>query len=184
PGPGAGAAALEALEVVEGFFPGTGTGGGSFPGYVPWMFDAAAQATQTAGGWTRPVDARHPVSAHYGTPGGWQAGYHTGVDFALPEGEPVYAVGPGTVVLAGTSGDYGETVVTRMRDGHHVLYAHLSAVEAAVGDELRGGERIGASGNTGRSTGPHLHFEVRSGREYGTDIDPLDYLRRNGVAID
>ncbi|NJP68927.1 M23 family metallopeptidase, partial [Streptomyces spiramenti] len=161
-------------------------------GFVPWPYGQAVAAVVTAAvtdgpvsatGWTRPVDSHHPVSAEYGTPGSWQAGYHTGVDFALPEGEPIRSVGPGTVVVAGDSGDYGETVVVRMEDGHHVLYAHLSSVAVAVGDTVRGGQEIGKSGNTGRSTGPHLHFEVRKGREYGTDVDPVEYLRRNGVDI-
>ncbi|NJQ17575.1 M23 family metallopeptidase, partial [Streptomyces bohaiensis] len=160
-------------------------------GFVPWPYGqtvavitgAAAGGAPAATGWTRPVDDHHPVSAAYGTPGSWQAGYHTGVDFALPEGEPVRSVGPGTVVVAGDSGDYGETVVVRMEDGHHILYAHLSSVAVAVGDTVRGGQEIGKSGNTGRSTGPHLHFEVRQGREYGTDVDPLEYLRSHGVDI-
>lgn len=165
--------------------------GPALAGFVPWPYGqtvavitgAATGGTPAATGWTRPVDDHHPVSAEYGTPGSWQAGYHTGVDFALPEGEPVRSVGPGTVVVAGDSGDYGETVVVRMEDGHHILYAHLSAVAVAVGDTVRGGQEIGKSGNTGRSTGPHLHFEVREGREYGTDVDPLEYLRSHGVDI-
>lgn len=133
--------------------------------------------------WTGPLADPYPVSAPYGTPGGWQAGYHTGVDFALPEGVPVLAVGPGTVVVAGPFGDYGKAVVLRMRDGHHVLYAHLSEIAVAAEQEVGGGEVLGASGNTGRSTGPHLHFEVRTARAYGTDIDPVAYLRAKGVEI-
>jgi murein DD-endopeptidase MepM/ murein hydrolase activator NlpD len=159
--------------------PGWPFAGGLFGGEPPPGDDPAEPAVV----WTRPVAGQYPVSAPYGRPGSWLAGYHTGVDFALPVGVPVHAVGPGTVVVAGYSGAYGNAVLLRMADGHHVLYAHLSAIEVAEEQELYGGEPIGRSGNTGRSTGPHLHFEVRSGRDYGTDVDPLGYLRANGVDI-
>ncbi|WP_182666009.1 M23 family metallopeptidase [Streptomyces calidiresistens] len=125
----------------------------------------------------------YPVSADYGTPGEWEAGYHTGVDFAVPEGVPVVSVGPGTVVLAEESGSYGQVVGVEMVDGHHTLYAHLSRLDTRPGDRVDGGATVGLSGNTGRSTGPHLHFEVREGAGYGTDVDPIAYLRGHGVDI-
>ncbi|WP_243761250.1 murein hydrolase activator EnvC [Streptomyces sp. YIM 98790] len=132
--------------------------------------------------WVAPVSG-YPVSAAYGVPGDWLAGRHTGVDFATPVGVPVRQVGPGTVVLAGDAGNYGRTVITHMPDGHYVLYAHLSRVAVEEGQQLDGGSRVGDTGDTGRSTGPHLHFEVRTGREYGTDTDPLEYLAGHGVEI-
>ncbi|UCM88078.1 M23 family metallopeptidase [Streptomyces marincola] len=132
--------------------------------------------------WTAPVSG-HPVSASYGTPGGWAAGYHTGIDWATPVGTPVKSVGPGTVVLAERSGDYGNAVVIEMADGYYTLYAHLSRIEVRRGQEVDGGKVIGDSGNTGRSTGPHLHFEVRADRAYGTDVDPVAYLARHGVEV-
>ncbi|GAA1902847.1 hypothetical protein GCM10009716_10900 [Streptomyces sodiiphilus] len=135
-----------------------------------------------AGQWTRPVSG-YPVSAPYRLPGNWRAGYHTGVDFAMPAGVPVRAVGPGTVVVAGEAGDYGNVVMSLMRDDHYTLCAHLSEVLVPPGRPVVAGTLIGYSGNTGRSTGPHLHFEVRAEREYGTDIDPAAYLARHGVAL-
>ncbi|MEE1928192.1 M23 family metallopeptidase [Streptomyces sp. TRM 70351] len=144
----------------------------------------AATAASAAGPpWARPLAGGHRVSAAYGVPGDWEAGHHTGIDFAVASGTPVYSVGRGTVDIAGTQGDYGEAVVVRMDDGHFVLYAHLSRVLVAAGERVHGGERIGKTGATGRVTGPHLHFEVRASRDYGTDVDPVAYLARRGVVL-
>ncbi|CAL9527365.1 hypothetical protein SUDANB171_03945 [Streptomyces sp. enrichment culture] len=130
--------------------------------------------------WTMPVTG-FPISAGYGIPGGWAAGRHTGTDFAVPTGTPVNAVGPGTVVFAGDWGDYGKAVLIEMADQHYTLYAHLSEIHVQEGQRVNGGVRAGLSGNTGRSTGPHLHFEVRTSRAYGSDVDPLAYLAGHGV---
>ncbi|MFF0729026.1 M23 family metallopeptidase [Streptomyces sp. NPDC004134] len=137
-----------------------------------------------APGWTAPVDAEYRISARYGLPGdGWIAGYHTGVDLAVPTGTPVYSVGPGEVHSTSTEGAYGNHILIRMADGHYVLYAHLDRMSVAEGDRVEGGARIGDSGNTGNSTGPHLHFEVRTGTDYGTDVDPVAYLAGYGIDI-
>ncbi|MDT0307591.1 M23 family metallopeptidase [Streptomyces sp. DSM 44917] len=142
----------------------------------------ARTADQAAEVWAAPVSG-YPVSAAYGIPGGWAAGYHTGVDFATPTGTTVRAAGPGTVVRADYWGDYGYAVMVRMADDHYTLSAHLSEIAVEVGEEVNGGDRIGASGDTGRSTGPHLHFEVRADTGYGSDVDPLSYLARHGVRL-
>ncbi|MEO3767023.1 peptidoglycan DD-metalloendopeptidase family protein [Streptomyces sp. B5E4] len=135
-------------------------------------------------GWTAPVDVEYEISAEYGVPGdSWIAGYHTGVDLAVPTGTPVYSVGPGEVHSTSTEGPYGNHLLIRMADGHYVLYAHLDRMSVAPGDRVEGGTRIGDSGNTGNSTGPHLHFEVRTGTDYGTDIDPVAYLASYGIEI-
>lgn len=137
-----------------------------------------------APGWRAPVDVDYRISAAYGIPGaGWSAGYHTGVDLAVPTGTPVYSVGPGEVHRTSAEGAYGNHVLVRMADGHYVLYAHLDRMSVVAGDPVSGGTRIGESGNTGNSTGPHLHFEVRQGPDYGTDIDPVAYLARYGIAL-
>ncbi|MBO8196271.1 M23 family metallopeptidase, partial [Streptomyces oryzae] len=134
--------------------------------------------------WVRPVTlSQAPVSQPYGVSGSWAAGYHTGVDLGVPVGTPVQSVGPGTVVEAGWAGAYGNAVTVRMTDGEYVLYAHLSRIHVAVGAAVRPGTRLGLSGNTGRSSGPHLHFEVRAQRGYGTDIDPVRYLAEHGVRL-
>ncbi|MEY9996290.1 murein DD-endopeptidase MepM/ murein hydrolase activator NlpD [Streptomyces sp. V4I8] len=129
-----------------------------------------------------------PVSASLGTPyrkagSSWSKGYHTGVDFAVPTGTSVKAVGAGKVVSAGWEGSFGYQVVIRHADGRYSQYAHLSAISVKDGQSVGAGQRIGRSGSTGNSTGPHLHFEVRTGPGFGSDIDPVAYLRAGGVRI-
>ncbi|MFD8506090.1 transglycosylase family protein [Streptomyces sp. NPDC003631] len=129
-----------------------------------------------------------PVTAATGTPyhaagGAWSKGYHTGVDFPVPTGTSVKAVASGHVVAAGWGGSFGYQVVVRHADGRYTQYAHLSAISVKDGQSVVGGQRIGRSGSTGNSTGPHLHFEVRTGPAFGSDIDPLAYLRAGGVRL-
>jgi murein DD-endopeptidase MepM/ murein hydrolase activator NlpD len=133
--------------------------------------------------WSRPIRKRARVTMRYGVRGSWLAGYHTGVDLAVSKGTPVYAVGTGVVVLASWSGSYGKAVTIKMSDSRYVLYAHLSRISVARGAKVKAGTRIGSSGATGRATGPHLHFEVRSRRPYGSDIDPVKYLARHGLSL-
>ncbi|WP_405939993.1 transglycosylase family protein [Streptomyces sp. NBC_00726] len=128
-----------------------------------------------------------PVAARTGTPyhqaGSWSSGYHTGVDFPVPTGTSVKAMAAGTVVSAGWAGPYGYQVVIRHGDGKYSQYAHLSSLLVRGGQHVTGGQRIARSGATGNVTGPHLHFEVRTGPGYGSDIDPLAYLRAGGVKV-
>lgn len=129
-----------------------------------------------------------PVNASTGTPyraagSSWSKGYHTGVDFPVATGTSVKAVGAGHVVSAGWGGSYGYQVVIRHSDGRYSQYAHLSAISVRGGQNVTAGQRIGRSGSTGNSTGPHLHFEVRTGPGFGSDIDPVAYLRAGGVRI-
>ncbi|MGP3967943.1 M23 family metallopeptidase [Streptomyces sp. 6N223] len=143
--------------------------------------DASAPA-ETASGFTAPVQG--PLGTAYGVAGSmWSSGYHTGVDFPVATGTPVVSIGSGEVVSAGDGGAYGNEVVILHPDGHYSQYAHLSSISVGVGQQVASGEQIGLSGSTGNVTGPHLHFEVRTGPEYGSDIDPLAYLRANGVTI-
>jgi murein DD-endopeptidase MepM/ murein hydrolase activator NlpD len=129
-----------------------------------------------------------PVNAAAGTPyhkagSSWSKGYHTGVDFPVPTGTSVQAVGAGHVVSAGWGGSFGYQVVIRHGDGRYTQYAHLSAISVKAGQTVGAGQRIGRSGSTGNSTGPHLHFEVRTGPGFGSDVDPVAYLRAGGVRI-
>ncbi|MET7275434.1 transglycosylase family protein [Streptomyces flaveolus] len=129
-----------------------------------------------------------PVDASTGTPyhqtgSSWSKGYHTGVDFPVPTGTSVKAVAAGRVVSAGWGGSYGYEVVVRHADGRYSQYAHLSAISVKDGQSVGAGQRIGRSGSTGNVTGPHLHFEVRTGPGFGSDVDPLAYLRAGGVRI-
>ncbi|AEN13952.1 MULTISPECIES: transglycosylase family protein [unclassified Streptomyces] len=128
-----------------------------------------------------------PVSARTGTPyhqsGSWASGYHTGVDFPVPTGTSVKAVASGKVVSAGWAGAYGYEIVIRHADGKYSQYAHLSSLHVRAGQQVGSGQRIARSGTTGNSTGPHLHFEIRTGPGYGSDVDPLAYLRAGGVSV-
>lgn len=132
-------------------------------------------------GITAPVEAR--TGTQYRQTGAWSSGYHTGVDFPVPTGTSVKAMSAGTVVTAGWGGAYGYQIVIRHSDGKYSQYAHLSALHVRAGQRVGEGQRIARSGATGNVTGPHLHFEVRTGPEYGSDIDPLAYLRAGGVKV-
>jgi murein DD-endopeptidase MepM/ murein hydrolase activator NlpD len=95
--------------------------------------------------------------------------YHYGVDVKLYTGEDVHAAFEGLVRIAHYDGDYGKVVVIRHNNGLETLYAHLSKFNVKEGDWVQAGDVIGLGGNTGRSTGSHLHFEVRY---KGEPIDP------------
>ncbi|MFI5864320.1 peptidoglycan DD-metalloendopeptidase family protein [Streptomyces sp. NPDC051546] len=123
------------------------------------------------------------ISARYHQAGGWAAGYHTGIDFAVSTGTPVRAAAAGTVVSSGWQGAYGNAVVIKHDDGRYTLSAHLSSATASEGERVSAGEQIGRSGNTGNSTGPHLHFEVRSSNGYGADVNPVTWLNGLGVSL-
>ncbi|MEU8779315.1 peptidoglycan DD-metalloendopeptidase family protein [Streptomyces sp. NPDC048606] len=131
--------------------------------------------------WQMPV-TKGRITAKYRQPGGWAAGFHTGVDFGSPTGTPVTAVGPGTVVAAGDQGAYGACVILEMDDGRFTLYAHLSRIDVTAGQSVAGGQRLGLSGATGNVTGPHLHFEARTANSYNGHTDPMAYLAGKGVA--
>ncbi|WP_367045526.1 M23 family metallopeptidase [Streptomyces sp. Je 1-332] len=124
------------------------------------------------------------ISTGYQTGGAmWSSGSHTGVDFHAASGTSVHAVGSGTVVEAGWGGAYGNNVVIKMNDGTYTQYGHMSSLGVTVGQAVTPGQQIGLSGSTGNSSGPHLHFEARTGADYGTDIDPVSYLRSHGVNV-
>ncbi|MFC5955459.1 M23 family metallopeptidase [Streptomyces pratens] len=113
----------------------------------------------------------------------WSSGTHTGVDFHAASGTPVLSVGMGTVVEAGWGGAYGNHVVIKMHDGTYTQYGHLSSVGVSVGQQVTPGQQIGVSGATGNVTGAHLHFEARTTAEYGSDVDPVAYLRAHGANL-
>ncbi|MFL6001021.1 MAG: M23 family metallopeptidase [Streptomyces sp.] len=124
------------------------------------------------------------VSTGYKTGGSlWSSGSHTGIDFHAASGTSVHAVGRGTVVETGWGGSYGNEIVIRMADGTYTQYGHLSSIGVSVGQSVTPGQQIGLSGATGNVTGPHLHFEARTTAEYGSDIDPVAYLRSHGVNV-
>jgi murein DD-endopeptidase MepM/ murein hydrolase activator NlpD len=143
---------------------------------------ARTSLTESASGWMKPVGSSVSTPYH-ATSSLWSSGYHTGADFVAATGTPVHAVGPATVVQAGWGGSYGNNVILRMPDGMYVLYGHLSSIAVSAGQTVSAGQRLGLSGATGNVTGPHLHFEVRTTQSYGSDVDPLAYLRKHGVTL-
>ena len=107
----------------------------------------------------------------------WSKGYHTGVDFAVPVGTDVLAVADGKIEAANWGAAYGTPLVQKV-EGGWVIYAHLSKALVKAGDKVKKNQHIGESGNTGNSSGPHLHFEMRDNIRWsaGKDIDPAKVL--------
>ncbi|MBA5628993.1 M23 family metallopeptidase [Moheibacter lacus] len=98
---------------------------------------------------------------------------HAGTDFAAHIGTPIYATGDGKVTLAGREGGYGNVVKIKHGYGYETLYAHMSKIKTRSGQNVKRGDIIGYVGNTGLSTGPHLHYEIHKD---GQPIDPVSYF--------
>lgn len=125
--------------------------------------------TLTPPTYIRPVSAGY-ISSNYGFRWGR---LHGGIDYACCTGTSVMASSSGYIVEAGWNGSYGYTVLINHPDGKQTRYAHLSRLYVSCGQSISQGEVIGLSGNTGNSTGPHLHFEIIVG---GSRVNPLNYL--------
>jgi murein DD-endopeptidase MepM/ murein hydrolase activator NlpD len=116
------------------------------------------------------------VNSEYGkrsSPWGGAAEHHSGLDISTPTGTPVACPAPGKVLLAGGGGDYGRHVVVQHANGVRSLYGHLSKVEVRAGQSVEKGQLLGLTGSTGRSTGPHLHYELRVA---GKSVNPRKFL--------
>ena len=100
-------------------------------------------------------------------------GGHRAIDIPAPTGTPMYASDGGTVIYAGMSGSYGNHIKIRHNNGFVTLYAHLSSIGVKYGEQVFQGQEIGKVGSTGRSTGPHLHFEIIKN---GVQVNPEAYL--------
>lgn len=100
--------------------------------------------------------------------------FHAGIDFRTPTGTPIHAAGAGVVVSAGRNGGYGNMVEIDHGNGITTRYAHLSRVLVDDGDKVKAGAVIGKAGSTGRSTGPHLHYEIRRN---GNAVNPLRFIK-------
>jgi len=109
----------------------------------------------------------------------WTGRQHNGIDVNASIGQALYAMGPGTVTFAAVNGSYGNHVEITLDDGTVITYSHMNAIGVSVGQRVSGGDVLGEAGNTGFSTGPHLHFEVKIG---GSFIDPIPWLRDRGVS--
>ncbi|MFC9909005.1 M23 family metallopeptidase [Streptomyces sp. NPDC127197] len=122
--------------------------------------------------------AQHGLSAYYGQAGiNWMS-VHTGIDFPVSYGSTVMAATDGTVRTEYNSA-YGNMMIVTAMDGTETWYCHLSSYQVASGTTVKAGDPIALSGNSGNSTGPHLHFEVRPGG--GSAVDPLAWLRSHGL---
>jgi murein DD-endopeptidase MepM/ murein hydrolase activator NlpD len=99
---------------------------------------------------------------------------HEGIDLAATKGTPIYATADGEVIFASRQRGYGNVIKISHTFGVETVYAHLSAIRVKVGDRVALGDRIGDMGNTGRSTGTHLHYEIRVN---GTAVNPLNYMK-------
>jgi len=126
-----------------------------------------------------PVPAKFKITTPYHKPGSWwSSGYHTGVDFACPIGTPVSAAKDGTVLEVGGNTSwgaaYGNAIIIDHGNGVRALYAHLSGIGVKKGQKVTEGQLIAKSGNSGNSSGPHLHFETRVApwRYTNKDVNP------------
>ena len=123
-----------------------------------------------------PVAGQRSVSSNFGNrtdPFLNRVAFHSGMDFRAGTGTPVLAAAGGTVTFSGTNGGYGKMVEIDHGNGFATRYAHMSQLGVTVGQSIAGGQQLGLSGSTGRSTGPHLHFEVRRN---GSAIDPGRFI--------
>jgi murein DD-endopeptidase MepM/ murein hydrolase activator NlpD len=125
--------------------------------------------TAATGYFLRPVSGGYVSSAF----GNRSRGYHTGVDYAISYGSPIYASDGGTVTLSGWSGGYGYMIKINHGNGYETVYAHCSRLVVKAGTKVRKGQIIAYVGSTGNSTGPHLHFEIRKN---GTCYNPEKYV--------
>jgi murein DD-endopeptidase MepM/ murein hydrolase activator NlpD len=109
-----------------------------------------------------------------------EGAYHKGIDITAPYGTPVRATADGVVTHAGWWGGYGRLVIVDHGGGMETYYAHLSRIDVLEGSEVRRGEIVGRLGSSGRSTSPHLHYEVRVGR---APVNPIRFLRNAAVSV-
>ncbi len=125
--------------------------------------------------WSNPVNGQitslfgerlHPVF-------GQKNSFHKGIDIGVKENTEIIAVTEGVVTEVKNSDSYGNTVRYSTNDGYEILYAHLNSILVKVGDNIKKGDIIALSGNTGVSTGPHLHYEIT---KEGKLLDPLDFV--------
>lgn len=131
--------------------------------YTPLGYPFAGRITSTFGHRENPF-------------GGASVETHKGLDIKGPNGAPVKAMANGKVIFAGVRGGYGNCVILKHGNGFQTLYGHLSKILVSVGNNIKIGQHIGNIGSTGRSTGPHLHYEVRRN---GQQVNPEPFLNLN-----
>lgn len=136
-----------------------------------------AKALAAAHRWVMPV-AHFRFSSDFGMRWGR---LHAGNDFAAPIGTRIGALSSGTVIFAGQQSGYGNKVEIRHWDGTVSWYGHMSRIDVTTGQKVAPGEKIGEVGNTGHSTGPHLHLEIHP--DGGGPVDPTPWLAKHGIKV-
>lgn len=124
-----------------------------------------------------PVNGPYRETSGFGyrtDPFGRGTAFHEGTDLAAPTGSPLVAAAPGKIIYSGVKGSYGRTIEIDHGGGFRTLYAHMNTLSVKVGDNVALGQKIGTMGSTGRSTGPHLHYEIYF---RGKSYDPIKFLR-------
>jgi murein DD-endopeptidase MepM/ murein hydrolase activator NlpD len=174
----AGAAGRQAKLIATGHAPTAGTTDPS---------NTAASTVPTGGKGCLPVTSGYSIAARFGQVGSW-ARYHTGLDFAAPIGTPIHAPAAGVVTNAGrgsASGWAGNYVAIRYPDGTQSLMAHMSTVSVNVGQAVSACQVVGAIGMTGRTFGPHVHFEIYPAGITPGDVykavNPVPWLHAHGL---
>lgn len=131
-----------------------------------------------------------PVSGQVTSPFGWRTDpitgsprFHGGLDIAAPSGTPVYAPQTGVVMFSGYYGGYGNVVVLNHGNSLYTIYGHNSQLLVQAGQNVGRGQPISLVGSTGRSTGPHLHFEVHYNQQYINPVTYLSYMQQSGPMI-
>ena len=135
-----------------------------------------SNTSKTEGRYTWPVPSSHRITEYFGWRSHPMTGRmhrHIGLDIGASTGTTIVAADSGRVIYSGWDGNYGNVVRIQHPDGYTTAYAHASAIFVSVGQSVTRGEKIAAVGSTGLSTGPHLHFEVRTGRE---PLNPLNFV--------
>lgn len=167
------------------------TAGPKMGGALVTVRSAVRQPVDAPDGPAVPLPFAARVTSHFGwrlDPFGAGSRFHSGVDLAAPCGREVDAVAEGRVAFAGAAPGYGNTVVIEHAGGASTRYAHLAAIDVHAGEKVHEGEAIGTVGQTGRSTGPHLHFELRQdGRPVNPELAAARYrapLKYEGAVAD
>lgn len=134
--------------------------------------EVAEEAAEKAQSWLRPVVAKITSKFGYRTDPktGKQNAFHNGIDLAVPLGTEIKSPMPGVVDAITSGGDGGNQIILKHDNGYKTGYAHLSKQLVKKGDKIKQGDIIGLSGNTGKSTGPHLHFTLTD--PSGAKVDP------------
>lgn len=130
-----------------------------------------------AGPWAQILDGKARISSEYGMrkdPFNGERAFHGGIDLAVKRGTPITALKDGVVTFSGWKGGYGNTVIVAHEGGLETMYSHAARTHVNEGDTVKAGALLADVGSTGRSTGPHLHFEVRKN---GEAVNPLPYLK-------